>query len=223
MGRLFPRVGPGKGCFFYLCALFLLAWHANSLDNVRRCIGEKEMYGEACVRVMRCPWVEHGCCVSQLFASGLCMWYKCTCEESHVVDAYLPHGSYDIMCNVSFAWRAGLCNIFGGEHMCITKNHESPGCAFCPSAFLSSSSAFCRLYALLYIMSRLSKYCVIVIACVIILYSENPPCVGSTHAIFAVVWPVTHIGCEDGVRRMHVVCCTTTIPPPHHWSRGVHF
>ena len=32
----------------------------HSLDNVRRCIGEKETYGEACVRVIRCPWVGHG-------------------------------------------------------------------------------------------------------------------------------------------------------------------
>ena len=186
------------------------------------CTGEKETYGDACVRVMRCPWVEHGCCVSHLFASGLCMWYKCTCEESHVVDAYLPHGSFEIMCNVRFAWCAGWCHIFGGEHMFILKNHESPGCAFCPSTFPLSSSAFYRVYALLYIRSRLCKYCSIVIACVIILYSENPPYVGSTHAIFAVVWPVTHIGCEAGVRRMHVVCCTTIIPPPHHWRRGVH-
>ena len=74
---------------------FFLKLTGGSFDKVRWCIGEKETYGEACVRVMRCPWVEHGCCVYQLFASGLCMWYKCTCEESHVVDAYLSHGSKD--------------------------------------------------------------------------------------------------------------------------------
>ncbi len=45
--------------------------------------------------------------------------------------------------------------------------------------------SFSRLYALLYIESSLAQYCVIVIACVIIPYEVHTPCVGSTHAIFA--------------------------------------
>ena len=127
---------------------FLLGCYANSLHNVCWCIGEKDTYGEAFVSVMRSPWIEHGCCVSHLFASGLCMWYKCTCEESHVVDAYLPHWSFEIMCDVRFAWCAGWCHIFGGEHLFILKSHESSGCAFCPSTFPLSSSAFYGVYAL---------------------------------------------------------------------------
>ena len=62
-----------------------------------------------------------------------------------------------------------------------------------------------RLYALLYIVFRNSNYCVIVIVCVITVYSMHTPCVGSTLAIFAVMWPVPHIWvggwCEDGA------CC----------------
>ena len=60
-------------------------WYADSLDSVHWCVGEKETYGEARVRGMRCPWVGHGCCVDRLFASGPCMWYECTCEESHTL------------------------------------------------------------------------------------------------------------------------------------------
>ena len=80
------------------------------------------------------------------------MWYKCTCEASHVVDAHIYHmdrrtlcaiwvvhgGSKDIMCNVSFAWCAGWGRVFGGEHMCIIKNHDSPDA---PSVHLRFSQA----------------------------------------------------------------------------------
>ena len=40
--------------------------------------------------------------------------------------SHLSHGSKDIMCNVSFAWCAGWGRVFGGKHMCIIKNHDSP-------------------------------------------------------------------------------------------------
>ena len=72
----FPEGWTRQGCFFFFktgVPFFLGGLHANSFENVRRYIGEKETYGEACVRVMRCPWVEHGCCVFQFFASGSCM------------------------------------------------------------------------------------------------------------------------------------------------------
>ena len=75
-GKAFPERWTRQGCFFFFKkwrVLFVGAWHANSFDTVRRYIGEKETYGEAWARVMRCPWVEHGCCVFQFFASGLCM------------------------------------------------------------------------------------------------------------------------------------------------------
>ena len=97
-----------------------------------------------------------------------------------------------------------ICHIFGGEHTCIDTNHESLGMRLLLICILSSLSV-CRLYVLLHIMSRLSTYCVIVIACVIIVYSVHPPCVGSTHGnLCRGVTGHTHwVGglCEDGA------CC----------------
>ena len=81
----------------------------------------------------------------------------------------------------------------------------------CPSAFYQACQHLVVALILCLTFPNIASFSLLVS----LYYMQRTHHVGSTHAIFAVVWPITPIGCEDGLRRMHVLCCT---PPFHHHS-----
>ena len=162
-------------------------------------------------------FVGHGCCVYRLFALGLCMWYKCTCEESHVVDAYLSHYVQCEFCMV--CWIMPYATFLEVNTRVLLKSLSPWGNAFCSSACYQACAFVDFMYPYIWCLDLPHIASLSLLVSLYYIQCTHHAWEALT-AIFAVVWPVTHIGWEDCVRMVHVVCCTTTTQP-HHWSRGV--